>query len=128
MPAPIIIGMAAHAVRWKLLQHNASLQLGAFAATLIVGATIAPLAHHFRLPFGASAFAAVVSMMLGAIMFEAASATLAAVDLGAKADPASLLPIVPNGATAVVVVVAMAAGLILPKIVFDALWGGRNQR
>jgi hypothetical protein len=54
-------------------------------------------------------------------MFEAASATLAAVDLGAKADPASLLPIVPNGATAVVVVVAMAAGLIPPKIVFDAL-------
>jgi hypothetical protein len=61
-------------------------------------------------------------------MFEAASATLAAVDLGAKADPASLLPIVPSGATAVVVVVAMAAGLILPKIVFDALWSGRNQR
>jgi len=119
--APIIIGMAAHAVHWQLLQHGASLQLGAFGATLLVGTIIAPLAHRFRLPFGASAFAAVVSLIPGVFMFEAASATLAAVALGAKADPASLLPIVDNAATALIVLLAMAAGLILPKMVFETL-------
>jgi uncharacterized membrane protein YjjP (DUF1212 family) len=119
---PVVLGMAAHAVRWELLRHGASLQLGAFGATLLVGAVIAPLAHRFRLPFGASAFAAVVALIPGVFMFDAASATLAAVNLGAKADPAALLPIVGNGVTAIVVMLAMAAGLILPKMIFDALW------
>ncbi len=124
IPVPIIVGMAAHALRWQLLQHGASLQLGAFGATLLVGVTVAPLAHFFRLPFGASAFASVVSLMPGVFMFDAASATLAAVDLGAKADPASLMPIVGDGATALVVILAMVAGLIFPKMVFDAVWVG----
>jgi hypothetical protein len=64
----------------------------------------------------------VVALIPGVFMFDAASATLAAVNLGAKADPAALLPIVGNGVTAIVVMLAMAAGLILPKMIFDALW------
>ncbi len=127
MVTPILVGMAAHAVRWQLLQHGASLQVGAFGATLLVGVVITPLAHRFRLPFGASAFAAVVSLIPGVLMFDAASAMLAAIDLGAKADPASLLPIVGSGATAGVVVLAMAAGLILPKMVFDFFWADRER-
>jgi uncharacterized membrane protein YjjB (DUF3815 family) len=119
MAAPIIVGMAAHATRWLLLQHGASPQIGAFGAALLVGTVITPLAHRLRLPFGASAFAAVVSLIPGVLMFEAASATLAAVNLGAKADPASLLPVVDNAATALMVLLGMAAGLILPKMTFE---------
>ncbi|MCW6511510.1 threonine/serine exporter family protein [Lichenifustis flavocetrariae] len=128
MAVPILVGMAAHAVHWQLLEHGTSLQAGAFGATLLVGSVIAPLADRFRLPFGASAFAAVVSLIPGVLMFEAASAALAAVDLGAKADPASLLPIVGNAAAAILVVLAMTAGLILPKMAFDALKAGRHRR
>ncbi len=127
MMIPILVGMTAHALRWQLMQHGASLQVGAFAATLLVGVVITPLAHRYRIPFGASAFAAVVSLIPGVIMFDAASAVLALIDLGANADSASLLPIVGGGATAVVVVLAMAAGLILPKLVFDSFWVDRDR-
>lgn len=118
---PVAVGMVAHAMRWQLLQHGASPQVGAFGATLLVGAVIAPIAHRLRHPFGATAFAAVVSLIPGVLMFQAISATLAAVDLGAKADTASLLPIIDNGATALMVLLAMAAGLILPKMIFEAI-------
>lgn len=128
MAAPILVGMAAHAVHWLLLAHGASLQVGAFGATLVVGLVVAPLADRLRLPFGASAFAAVVSLIPGVLMFDAASSVLAAVDLGAEADPVTLLPIVGNAATAVLVLLAMAAGLILPKMAFDTLKAGRHRR
>ena len=126
MPAPIIVGMVAHALRWQLLEHGASLQSGAFGATLLVGTLLAPIADRFRLPFGASAFAAVVSLVPGVLMFQAASAALDIVDNGSRADPVSLLPLVANGATAMIVLIAMAAGLILPKMVFDAIVAGRR--
>ena len=136
MAAPVLVGMAAHAVRWQLLERNASLQAGAFGATLLVGMLITPLAHRFRLPFGASAFASVVSLMPGVLMFEATSATLAVIGPGADADPTALLAIFGNGATALVVILSMAVGLILPKMAYDALRNpeaslakqGRNRR
>ena len=121
-PIPIAVGMAAHAVRWQLLEHGASLQLGALGATLLAGAVIAPLAHTFRLPFGASAFSAVVSLIPGVLMFDAASATMAAIDQAGSANPAVLLSALGNGATALVVILAMTAGLVVPKLIFDAVW------
>jgi uncharacterized membrane protein YjjB (DUF3815 family) len=125
---PFGVGMAAHAVRWYLLEHGASMHAGAFGATLLVGTAVAPLAHAFRLPFGASAFSAVVSLTPGVLMFDSASATLAAVDQGKSGDSALLLSAMMDAATALIVILAMAAGLIIPKMVFDAAWIGQSSR
>lgn len=88
-------------------------------ACLPVGATIAPLSHRLRLSFGASAFAAVVSLMPGIFMFQAASGTLALSDQGAAISTATMFGIWRNMTTALAIMLAMTAGLIGPKIILD---------
>ncbi len=118
---PVVTGMVAHALRWELLRHGASEQVGAFCATLLVGTVVTPVAQWLRLPFGASAFAAIVSLTPGVLMFQAASGVLILVELGRKAGLDTLLDVCANGATAGVILFAMTAGLILPKICIDHL-------
>lgn len=120
MPLPILVGMAGHAVHWWLVQAGSSLPGSAFGAALLVGTVMAPLAHRLRIPFGAFAFSGVCSMMPGALMFEAASATVATVRLGAQAEAAAVLPIVVNAAVAVLVTLGLTAGLILPRMLYEA--------
>ena len=125
---PIAVGMAAHAIRQQLLEHGSSLEVGVFGATLLAGTALAPLSRIFRLPFGASAFSSVVSLIPGMLMFDAASAVVATIDRGSGADPAILLYAVRNAITAVVLILVMTAGLIMPKMVFDAVWARRPWR
>ena len=121
LPIPIGIGMIAHALRWESLAMGASLQLGAFGACLLVGAVITPVAHKSRMPFGACAFASVVSLIPGVFMFQAASDAIAMVDLGVNASQAALVGLVSDSATAGFILLAMTAGLIIPKIMIDTL-------
>ncbi|MGI4953462.1 MAG: threonine/serine exporter family protein, partial [Janthinobacterium lividum] len=71
--APVATGMVAHALRWELLQLGVGVPMGAFGATLVAGATMALVSRRLRLPFGAAAFASVVSLIPGIYMFHAAS-------------------------------------------------------
>ena len=119
VPVPIGVGMVAHAVRWELLRMGASLQLGAFVACLLVGTVMTLVAHRLRIPFGALAFASVVSLIPGVFMFQTASEALDLVDLGASVSLAALTGVLRDGATAGLVLLAMASGLILPKICLD---------
>ena len=120
VPVPICIGMIAHALRWELLHMGASVQLGAFVACLLVGTVATPVAHRLRLPFGALAFASVVSLIPGVLMFQTASEVIDLIDQGARASQATLTAVLSNGATAALVLLAMGTGLIIPKMCLDA--------
>ena len=116
---PIGVGMCAHALRWELLAMGANLQTGAFVACFLVGTVMTLVAHRLRMPFGALAFAAVVSLIPGVFMFQTAAEALDLVDLGASAASETLASVLRDTATALVILLAMAAGLIVPKICFD---------
>lgn len=124
---PIAIGMLAHASRWLVLADGANLATGAFIACLIVGTIVTPVANRLRLPFAAVAFASVVSLIPGVFLFRVAAGLVAIMNAGAAADPALLMPVVVDATTAAVILLAMAFGLILPKMMLEHFfprWSG----
>ena len=116
---PIGIGMLAHALRWELLQVGASIQLATFSACLLVGAVVAPAARRFRIPFGAFAFAAIVSMIPGAYMFQCAAEAMNLIGGTSEVLPDALTGVFRNGATACVILLAMTFGLLIAKMGMD---------
>jgi uncharacterized membrane protein YjjP (DUF1212 family) len=116
---PIGIGMTAHALRWALLHFGASIHLGAFAACALVGSCTAVFSHRLRVPFGASSFAAVVSLIPGIFMFQTAADALAVIAHRSNLSTVVLTGIVGNAVTASLILLAMTAGLIVPKMIFD---------
>ncbi len=127
VPVPIVVGMMAHALRWELLAHGATVQTGAFAACLLVGTVMTPLAHRTRLPFSGLAFASVVSLIPGVLMFRTASNALALVD-GRPASLVTTAAVLGDAATSSVILFAMASGLIVPKMLIDRVTALRNTR
>ena len=118
---PIVTGMVAHALRWELLQAGVGVPAGAFGATIVAGAAMALASHRLRLPFGAAAFACVVSLIPGVYMFQAASGVVTVSRLGRRTGLDLVLGIAADMSTAGLTLLAMAVGLILPKLCTDAL-------
>jgi len=117
---PIAIGMLAHASRWAMISlAGASVQTGALAACLVVGIVITPITDRLRLPFAAFAFASVVSLIPGVYLFRMAGGFVDLVTLGEKAPVDVLLNTISDGATAALIILAMAFGLILPKMCIE---------
>jgi uncharacterized membrane protein YjjP (DUF1212 family) len=115
LPIPVAIGMLAHATRWALIVlAGASAQAGAFVACFVVGVIITPVADHLKFPFAAFAFACVVSLIPGVFLFRMASGLVALASPGAAPD--LLLATVSDGATALLIIMAMAIGLIVPRL------------
>jgi uncharacterized membrane protein YjjB (DUF3815 family) len=108
--------MAAHAARWIVLQEGASLQTGAFIACLLVGLVVTPLADLVRMPFAAFAFASVVSLIPGVLLFQVAADLLALLQPEATMNVDLLLTAVRDTTTAFVIVLAMTLGLAIPKM------------
>ena len=120
LPAPVAVGMLAHAARWASISlAGAHVATGAFVGCLLASVIISPVADRLHLPFAALGFSAVVSMMPGLYLFRAASALVGLVSMGDQAPPNLLQTAVTNGATAFLVILAMAFGLILPRLLFD---------
>ncbi|MFG1396223.1 threonine/serine exporter family protein [Roseixanthobacter pseudopolyaromaticivorans] len=127
LPIPIAIGMTAHASRWLAIADGAGLATGALVACLMAATLVTPIANRLHLPFAAFAFASVVSLIPGVFLFRMAAGMVALLNAGPAAAPALLLPPILDGTTAVAILLAMAFGLILPKMLLERLfpkWAG----
>jgi uncharacterized membrane protein YjjP (DUF1212 family) len=117
LPIPVLIGMLAHASRWGAISvAGASAEIGALVACLVVGVIITPIADHMRLPFAGVAFASVVSLIPGVFLFRMAGGMVDLVTRGAKAPQELLVQVVTDGTTALLIILAMAFGLIVPRM------------
>jgi uncharacterized membrane protein YjjP (DUF1212 family) len=123
LPIPIVIGMIAHAARWATISlAGSSVETGALVACLFVGIVITPVADRLRLPFAALAFASVVSLIPGVFLFRMGGGLVALATLGGKAPPELLVATIADGATATLIMLAMALGLILPKMLIEQVF------
>ena len=117
LPIPVLIGMLAHASRWGAISvAGANAETGALVACLVVGVIITPIADHMKLPFAGVAFASVVSLIPGVFLFRMAGGMVDLVTLGARAPQELLVQIVTDGTTALLIILAMAFGLIFPRM------------
>jgi uncharacterized membrane protein YjjP (DUF1212 family) len=125
LPIPIAVGMLAHASRWGMISlGGASVETAALAACLVVGTIITPIADRLRLPFAALAFASVVSLIPGVFLFRMAGGFVDLVTLGEKASVDVLLNTIADGTTAMLIILAMAFGLIVPKMCIEFFYPG----
>ena len=84
-----------------------------------MGLVATPLAHRLKIPFAALAFASVVSMMPGVFVFRMSSA-LVEIYMNAEKSAPSILPAATaEGITAMVICLAIAFGVIVPKLAID---------
>jgi len=120
LPFPIVAGMLGHAARWALISlAGANVATGALIACMLVSIIVTPVVDRLHLPFAALAFSAVVSMIPGFFLFQAASAIVELVSMGSHAPASLLTNITANGATAFLVILAMSFGLIVPRMLLE---------
>jgi uncharacterized membrane protein YjjP (DUF1212 family) len=120
LPIPILIGMLAHTCRWLVITiGSGSVETGALVACLVVGIIVTPVADRLRLPFAAFGFASVVSLIPGVYLFRMAGGLVALMASGEKASPDLLLGTVTDAVTALLILLAMAFGLIAPKMLIE---------
>ena len=117
---PIACGMLAHAARWALISvAGTTAATSALVACTLVSVLVTPIVDRLHLPFAALAFSAVVSLMPGFFLFNAATGLVELVSIGPSAPAALLTSIAANGATAFLIIMAMTFGLILPRMLFE---------
>ena len=117
---PIAVGMIGHAARWALISFaGRSAPTGALVACMLVSVLTTPVVDRLHLPFAAVAFSAVVSLMPGFFLFNAATGLVELVSIGPNAPAALLASIAVSGATAFLIIMAMTFGLILPRMLFE---------
>jgi uncharacterized membrane protein YjjP (DUF1212 family) len=122
LPFPIACGILAHAARWALISvAGTNAATGALVACMLVSVLVTPIVDRLHLPFAALAFSAVVSLMPGFFLFNAATGLVELVSIGPGAPAALLTSIAVNGATAFLIILAMTFGLILPRMLFERL-------
>ena len=126
LPIPILIGMAAHGARWWLLSLGVGLSVASLAACLIVGTAVTLITDRLRYPFAAFAFASVVSMIPGIFLFDAAAGLLAITSGDAGNAATELVTVAADGTNAVLIILAMTVGVIVPKMTIGG-WQSRRR-
>jgi uncharacterized membrane protein YjjP (DUF1212 family) len=120
LPIPVLIGMLAHASRWVTISvAGGSVEMGALVACLLVGIVVTPVTDRMRLPFAAFGFASVVSLVPGVFLFRMGGGLVGLLVPGGTVSPDMLLGAIADGRTAILIILAMTAGLIVPKMVIE---------
>ena len=122
---PVMACMLAHGVRWVCLTDfhlaNAS---AAGLACLLVGVTVEPISRRLHLPFAAVGFASVVSQVPGIYLFRMGAGLVQLQRLNVAASDTLLAGIVADGGAALLTLITMALGLVIPKSIY--MWLGER--
>jgi uncharacterized membrane protein YjjP (DUF1212 family) len=119
--APVAVGMIAHGSRWWVLELGGGVVLGAAVACLIAGTVMTLLSRGLQLPFAALAFASVVSLMPGIFVFKFADGLINVYAAGAQATLPMMAQTAADGTAALLIVLVMTLGLIVPKMIIEGL-------
>ena len=115
-----LAGGLAHAAHWGALTWwHWNAPASSLLACLVVGGLLTPVCRSRHIPFAGAGFAAVVALVPGVYLFRAAAGTLSLV--GKSHAEAALEATASDLATAIVIVLAMAVGLVVPHRIWIRL-------
>ena len=115
-----LAGGLAHAAHWvSLTWWHWNAPAASLLACLVAGGLLTPVCRSRHIPFAEAGFAAVVALVPGVYLFRTAAGTLSL--LSEAHAEAALAATASDLATAVLIVLAMAVGLVVPYRVWARL-------
>jgi uncharacterized membrane protein YjjP (DUF1212 family) len=124
---PVLVGALAQALRWAMLATGFGVGAAALAASLAVGLILIPVTRQRDIPFAAIGFVSIVSMIPGSYLFTMASG-LMQIAKGGTATLELISVTVASGTNALLIILAISLGLVIPKLAFDHLDQRRKVR